>query len=110
MAIKVADELGMPHAYVVACIELEREKSEPVRRVWKAIAETFAGKAAAVILSCLLLAGLVPNQAHAGTAVTRVAGSVYTLCEVRRRLRRWLTARWPSHRTARRSIPALSLA
>ena len=60
-ALRVAQELEMPEAYVLACVEAEREPAADVARVWRAIAETLrgvAGKAAAITLigaTCLLV-------------------------------------------------------
>lgn len=59
-ALKIAHELEMPAAYVLACVEAEREPAAEVAKVWRAIAESLsgiAGRAAAVILvgsMCLL--------------------------------------------------------
>lgn len=59
-ALRIAHELEMPEAYVLACVEAEREPAAEVAKVWRAIAESLsgiAGRAAAVILvgsMCLL--------------------------------------------------------
>ncbi|MDE2469468.1 MAG: helix-turn-helix transcriptional regulator, partial [Bradyrhizobium sp.] len=36
-AVQIAEELGLPHAYVLACGNIEREKDPGVSRAWKAI-------------------------------------------------------------------------
>lgn len=64
-ALKVADELGLPHAYVVACMQAERENNRDVARVWQSIAEHFRGAAASVLLALVLGVSLL---GHAKTA------------------------------------------
>ena len=82
VGMRLADELGLPHAYVVACLALEREQSDQVRPVWRAIIETLrrtgqtapapararrASKVAAVLLATGITAfsGLTPSPARA---------------------------------------------
>lgn len=58
-AIRAADELGLPRAYLVACVELEREhQGDDVRAVWREIAERFRSAAAIILIAVTgLLAG-----------------------------------------------------
>ena len=71
-AQKFAQACELPEAYVFACIEHERTKDAGVRHILETIAEAFQGKAAAVIMSALLLTGvssLMPeNKAFADSA------------------------------------------
>lgn len=83
VGLRLADELGLPHAYVVACLSLEREQSDQVRPVWRGIIETLgragqtaptpararrASKVAAVLLGAGITAfsSLAPSPAEAG--------------------------------------------
>lgn len=68
VALRVADELALPHAYVIACIEAERETNSDVRGVWESIAAAFQGSKAA---SILLLVALT----FSGAEVARAAGN-----------------------------------
>ncbi len=94
MGIRLANELGLPHAYVVACLALEREQSDQVKPVWRGIIETLgragqtapapararrASKVAAVLLSTGIaaLSSMVPRQAHAEVVRSECAPSVY---------------------------------
>ena len=79
-------------AEVQVRLAMESTKDPDARRVWAAIIEMIAGKAAAVIVSCLLLAGLVPNQAHASAAGTTSRGQSIHYAKYGRRLRRWLAS------------------
>jgi len=63
VAIRVADELELPHAYVIACIESEREQNPEVKPVWEAIAASFRNHASILLLICLSAAGV--NDARA---------------------------------------------
>jgi len=47
VALTVADELGLPHAHVLAIVAAERTKSERVRKAWQRAA---AATAAAVLV------------------------------------------------------------
>ena len=42
VAITVADELGLPHAHVLAIIAAERAKSEQVKKAWQRAAAATA--------------------------------------------------------------------
>ena len=75
-ALQLARALEMPEAYVLACVEAEREPAADVARVWRAIAETLsaiAGKAAAITLigAMCLLVGPKASAAE-GFAAVRV--------------------------------------
>lgn len=79
-ALQVARELEMPEAYVLACVEAEREPAADVARVWRAIAEHLrgvAGKAAAISLIAggALLAG---QKAPAANAVAPIGAQSNT--------------------------------
>jgi hypothetical protein len=57
VALKVANRLQMPEAYVMACIRAERERDPAVLRVWEAIAamcgknaERYVGKVMSILL------------------------------------------------------------
>lgn len=49
-AIRVADELHLPRAYVLACMEAERERNGEVATVWRELARRLRHVAAAIIL------------------------------------------------------------
>ncbi len=89
VGLRLADELGLPHAYVVACLALEREQSDQVRPVWRAIIETLgragqtapapararrASKVAAMLLGAGItaLCAVTPPQAQAGERAVSV--------------------------------------
>jgi len=69
-------------AEVQVRLSMEAARDPEAKRIWQAVIQMIAGKAAAVMLSFVLLAGLVPNQGHASETGTCVARAVYTLCEV----------------------------
>lgn len=92
VGLRLADELGLPHAYVVACLALEREQSEQVRPVWQSIIQTLAkagqtapapsrARRASKVAAVLLATGIAgfsattPPQAQAGER----AASVYSV-------------------------------
>lgn len=75
VALKVANRLQMPHAYVVACIHGERERDPEVAGIWSSIAKHFpparaarnVGKTAGVIgavLAAAMMAHPEPAQAR----------------------------------------------
>lgn len=123
VGLRLADELGLPHAYVVACLALEREQSDQVRPVWRAIIETLgkvgqsapapararrASKVAAVLLGVGItaLCSTTPPQAQAGEC----AGSVYygkSRIQRRRAQNPWTPARFTrkGRRPRRRDLP-----
>lgn len=79
IAIELAQQLGWPHAYVVACVEHERaqrsayerrmppERAEKLVAVWQAIGKTFKGIAPSILLLALfgVVLGAVPREAQA---------------------------------------------
>lgn len=67
-AIRIADELELPRAYVLACMEAERERNGEVASVWRELAAKLRRAAAAVILIALA-AGLFPAKSYAAQAV-----------------------------------------
>lgn len=58
-AIRVADELGLPREYVLACMEAERENNDQVADVWRELAHRLRGIAASILLALLLGVGLL---------------------------------------------------
>jgi len=91
-AVRVADALDWPHAYVIACAEHERAQRaldagrDPlaetwtVLRTWEAIAKAFRPKTAAgVLLACAAAWTLsaLPSQADAASAAGVVRNNVY---------------------------------
>jgi hypothetical protein len=91
VGMRLADELGLPHAYVVACLSLEREPSDQVKPVWQGIIETLkragqtapapararrASKVAAVLLTTGIaaLSAFAPRQAQASHAEAGARG------------------------------------
>lgn len=83
-AIKVADALKMPRAYVVACVNAERlkdaERFGDPGRVWRQIADAFRDQAALYLLVAALgLSAFAAPYAHAaGRAdVSEVRENVY---------------------------------
>jgi hypothetical protein len=70
-AIKVADALKMPRAYVVACVNAERlkdaERFGDTGRVWRQIADAFRDRAAVYLLAAALgFTGFYAAPAKAG--------------------------------------------
>ncbi len=85
-ALKIAHELDMPEAYVLACVEAEREPAAEVAKVWRALAETLsgvAGRAAAITLigAACLLAGqkalAAPAVARTGADLTSTGANIH---------------------------------
>ncbi|HZT04327.1 MAG TPA: hypothetical protein VFA39_18920 [Steroidobacteraceae bacterium] len=66
-AIRIADELTLPRAYVLACMEAERENDDQVADVWQELARRLKG-AAAIILIALLFGGGAKNAIAAGVS------------------------------------------
>lgn len=111
-AMRAADLLAWPHAYVLACVEAERaerdaaaakaagrdplEETNTIVRTWRAIGEHFRPKHAAVILLAALSVamGLFSPPAHAHARVTSAAAAVHGLYLMRSRARRWIAAVW----------------
>ena len=87
-ALKIAHELEMPEAYVLACVEAEREPAAEVAEVWRAIAATLsdvAGRAAGVILvgaACLLVSQNV--RAQQAVVLDQAASSKFTAVYIMR--------------------------
>ena len=46
-AVKCAQLLSLPEAYVVACVNYEKEKSDTAREFWKSLAENLPNENAA---------------------------------------------------------------
>jgi hypothetical protein len=91
-AIKVADLLKMPRAYVIACVNAERLKDADrfgdTGRVWRQIADAFRDRAAVVFLVAALgLAAFDAPPAHADE-YSQVRENVYYGKSRRRRLLR----------------------
>lgn len=104
-AVKLAELLGEPAGYVVACVNYERERSVRVRVVWEAIARAAAIGAVVIVSSAAQALGL--DRPAPASQVNDVAG--YTLCDrLRRRARhrrakaRVLRARRRHRRSPRR--------
>lgn len=75
-AAKVAADLGIELALVLACVAGERARMPSARDAWRLLAERLGGTAAAVLVA-LLLAGLDTGDA---AAVAYSAGAVLPLC------------------------------
>lgn len=95
-ALDIAAELGLPQGYVLAIIAEERSKEPAIKQAWQRVAEQLRGAA------CVILAGLVfgfsAPKAEAVQSLNTTPAAFfdlprYTLCEVRRRLRRALRRR-----------------
>lgn len=84
LAIKLGELAGLPLTYVAASIEHERARrsgNAETSGVWKAIAESLAGKAASVLLAVVAVGALTlapsPVSAQALTpAIVACAGAV----------------------------------
>lgn len=93
-AMRVAEELGLSHAYVVACMQAERENNGDVAKVWKAIADHFRSAAAIILIALAALSGA--QDAHAAPRFSSVstqpntAQSLYITLNALRSLLRWL--------------------
>lgn len=57
LGLRVAELLGEPPEYILACLEAERETDAGVRRIWRRIAEAFRTKAAALAIILIGVAG-----------------------------------------------------
>jgi predicted transcriptional regulator len=66
-AVRVAELLEENPAYVLALVQSERTQSPSAEKVWKKIAATFAGKAAAIVLAAALIGH--GSNAHAAPAL-----------------------------------------
>lgn len=89
-AIRVADELGLPRAYVLTCMEAERENNDQVAGVWRELAHRLRS-AAAIIL--IVLGLLLPGpKAEATQAVAAVSADLTSLSGIyiMRSLLQWL--------------------
>lgn len=64
-ARKFAEACDLDPAYVLACIEQERERDPTVRQIWTTIAEHFDGKAAAFAMMSIGAALLAAGMIHA---------------------------------------------
>ena len=74
VAITVADELGLPHAHVLAIIAAERAKSEQVKKAWQR-----AAAATATVLAALLGA---EHGAQLVDALSAAAPTLYIMSNV----------------------------
>ena len=83
VAVTVAERLGDNPAYVLARLHEDMAETPAVRKVYKQIAATFAGKAAAAVVAALL-SGHATNS-EASTSAPRSPGSnfAYTICYVK---------------------------
>lgn len=70
-AAKVAADLGVELAFVLACIAGERAKMPSARDAWRVLAERLGGTAAAVLLA-FLLAPALPDLTTAAATVERL--------------------------------------
>lgn len=87
---KFADVTELPEVYVFACVELEREKDQGVRRVLHALAVQFASeaarRAATIILGLgLTLIGAAPTPSQAATGRSGEVPGLYIMANRRRR-------------------------
>lgn len=90
-AIKVADLLGLPRGYVVACCEVERAKSDDLKAVWADMAKSALG--------CILLALSSAVSVGPGTANAAGTGTGQNAHYAKRRYRE-SSADWPMTVTA----------
>lgn len=95
IALRVADELGLSRAAVLAAMAGERSRHDDVRRTWRDAVKRLGGVAAAALLAM----GGGPTPPSAGAAVVLHNVPQYTIDNKRRRQRaalgvllRWLAA------------------
>ena len=102
-APRIAELLEESPAYVLACLEAEREQDASVRKVWKSIADAFRSNAASVLLSTVAVLGLsaLPSQ-EVGAAPA--SGGPSNTCYVT--LKRWLRRLFGLQNLDRRSVTA----
>ena len=84
-AVKVAELIDWPEAYVLACVEAERETNPDVLKVWRAIADAFPRSAAAVALTigaATLAAGMNLASPEILAYFSLLAWPDYTLCAI----------------------------
>jgi transcriptional regulator with XRE-family HTH domain len=89
-ATRIAELLGEPAEYVLACIECEREQDVSARKLWRSIAEKFRAHAASVLLAALAItvAGKPEISAAAAPSSASERGSMYLMFNRRRGARR----------------------
>lgn len=63
-ALKVAEILGEKPGYILALVQSERTDSPEARRIWRTVAASVGGKAAAVLVATLLAGQPTKTQAH----------------------------------------------
>lgn len=88
-AVRIADELALPRAYVLACMEAERERNDQVARVWRELAAMLRRSAAAVILISLGIGAFTRSAGAAELlALPGHAGATPDIYSVKSRRRR----------------------
>lgn len=92
-AIRVADALALPRAYVLACMAAEREKDQEVRAAWDSALVMFRRFAAVILLA--LLCNTVPLKTAAAQGVNVSPEPHFFHCHIyiMRRLARWRRVR-----------------
>jgi transcriptional regulator with XRE-family HTH domain len=79
-APRLADLLGEPAEYVLACLEADREEDAQLQEVWSRIAEKFRGHVASILLATMLVSG-VGTAAKTEAAEPSPVGGVHdTVC------------------------------
>lgn len=84
-ACKVASMLGMDTSIVLACIHIERAKSETEKRAWVDLLERLGGVAAALVLGIGLSTTPAPIQANSGIVSYNSAHSLYIMLNRKRK-------------------------
>lgn len=87
-ATRIAELLGEPAEYVLACLEADREQDADLQKVWERIGSKFRGHAASILLVSALVLG-VGNAGKAEASESPAGGvgqhSVYYVSSRRRR-------------------------
>ncbi len=88
-SLKIARELQVEPDYIMACMAVQRAKSEATRAIWRRIAAKLAPAAAVVLLAL----GIAPAPAPAGSLHNQNCGTnatkLYICNNRRRRARGW---------------------
>ena len=100
--VQVAEQLGVPPAYVMACIAAARAKSAAIKKHWEAAARLLkTGTAAAIVATVLAVSQFAPS-APAGVSGGRL-NELYIM-----RLRRGERRREPERRRRRRKLQTVT--
>ncbi len=79
MCIKVAEVLNVEPAYIMACMEAERAKTDEIRKVWERAAKLLGGIAAGVAIMTAPALGIDLETAPLLALMTTAESSLYIM-------------------------------